>query len=69
VPGTITHALLGNIDWTMALALIVGVVPGALVGTRISLGSSDKFLRIGFALLLAVTGVMLGANAAKGLLG
>ena len=67
IPGTITHGLLGNIDWLMALALIVGVVPGALLGTRISLGSSEKFLRIGFAMLLAVTGVLLGANAVRGL--
>ncbi len=54
IPGTITHGLLGNIDWPMALALIVGVVPGALVGARLSMGSSEKALRIGFAALLAV---------------
>ncbi len=67
VPGTITHGLLGNIDWGMALALIIGVVPGALVGARISFGSSERFLRIGFSALLAVTAVALGANAIGGL--
>ncbi|NTU71706.1 MAG: sulfite exporter TauE/SafE family protein, partial [Coriobacteriia bacterium] len=34
VPGTITHALLGNIDWRIAAALAVGVVPGAFLGSR-----------------------------------
>jgi uncharacterized membrane protein YfcA len=67
IPGTITHALLGHIDWGMALALIVGVVPGALVGARVSLGSSEKFLRLGFAALLAISAVLLGLNAARGL--
>jgi uncharacterized protein len=67
IPGTITHAFLGNIDWTMALLLIVGVVPGALLGARLSLGSSEKSLRIGFATLLAITAVLLGYNAMSGL--
>ena len=29
VPGPITHALHGHIDWRFAAALIVGVIPGA----------------------------------------
>jgi hypothetical protein len=67
VPGTITHALLGNVDWSIALPLIIGVVPGAIIGARISLGSSEKALRIGFAVLLAVTGAILGVNTLRGL--
>lgn len=63
VPGTITHALLGNIDWTIGVALIAGIIPGALLGARISLGSSERFLRIGFALLLIVAGLALGADS------
>ncbi len=63
IPGTITHALLGNVDWSLALALVIGVVPGALLGARLSLGSSERSLRIGFAVLLAVTAVLLGWNS------
>ena len=27
IPGTITHAIQGDIDWTFAIALAVGVIP------------------------------------------
>lgn len=36
VPGTITHALQGNIDWPVALLLTVGVVPTAYIGARLA---------------------------------
>lgn len=68
IPGTITHGLLGNIDWTLALGLAVGVIPGALIGARISLGSSERALRLGFATLLAISGILLGVNSLRGLL-
>ena len=32
MPGTIVHALLGNIDWAIFLVLTLGVVPGARIG-------------------------------------
>lgn len=62
VPGTIAHAALGNIDWRYALGLIVGVVPGALVGARLTAGARERELRIGFAVLLVVTGIILAAS-------
>jgi len=62
IPGTISHYLLGNVDVRAALLLIVGVVPGALVGARITFGASDRAIRIGFAALLLVVGVILGAS-------
>ena len=61
VPGTITHALLGHVDWRIAATLVVGVVPGAWFGARITLGSSDRAVRIGFAIMLVVVGAWLGA--------
>lgn len=62
IPGAITHALLGNIDWAIAAGLAVGVIPGAALGARIALGSSDAKLRIGFALLLVASGVLLAVT-------
>ena len=56
VPGTITHAILGHIDWSIALVLTLGVVPGALLGARISLGSSERSIRLAFAGMLVVVG-------------
>ncbi len=35
VPGTITHAFQGDINWSFAVALAIGVIPGAQIGARI----------------------------------
>ena len=56
VPGTITHALLGHIDWRIALILTLGVVPGAWIGARMSLGAADRTIRVAFAAMLVVVG-------------
>jgi len=62
VPGTITHAWLGHVEWLLALVLTLGVIPGALVGSRITLGRSDRTVRIAFAVMLVIVGVWLGAS-------
>ena len=46
VPGTIVHALLGNIDWWVALFLTIGAVPGARIGAKLALGSGERTLRL-----------------------
>jgi uncharacterized membrane protein YfcA len=46
IPGTITHALLGHIDWLYALPLCVGIVPGARLGSHLAIRSSDRTLRL-----------------------
>ena len=38
IPGTLTHWALGHIDWTYALGLTLGVVPGAWLGARFKIG-------------------------------
>lgn len=57
VPTLVTHAAMGNIDWAISLAFAVGLVPGALVGSRIaprlptgSLRGVFGALLVGFAL-------------------
>ncbi|HVE94089.1 MAG TPA: sulfite exporter TauE/SafE family protein [Acidimicrobiales bacterium] len=45
IPGTITHALLGGVDWRYAGLLTLGVVPGARLGAALSLRASDRPLR------------------------
>jgi len=62
IPGTITHYYLGHVDVGIALALIVGVVPGALLGARLTIRAKDRNVRIGFAALLLVAGVALAAT-------
>ncbi|MGH9216590.1 MAG: sulfite exporter TauE/SafE family protein [Acidimicrobiales bacterium] len=56
VPGTITHALLGNIDWRFALLLTVGMIPGARLGAALTIRAEDRRLRL-------VVGAFLGATA------
>jgi uncharacterized membrane protein YfcA len=56
VPGTVVHAVLGNIDWIICLALVAGAVPGAHVGAHLALGARERNLRIlvgSFLLLIA----------------
>lgn len=62
VPATVTHALLGNIDWRIAIALSLTTIPGALVGARITRVASDRFVQLGFAALLVVAAVSLALN-------
>jgi uncharacterized membrane protein YfcA len=55
IPGTITHALLGHIDWRVAAALIIGVIPGARIGAAIAIRSTDRRLRVTVACFLGLT--------------
>ncbi|TLM78077.1 MAG: sulfite exporter TauE/SafE family protein [Actinobacteria bacterium] len=65
VPGTATHWALGNVDWGLAAALVVGVVPGALVGAKLTSVAADRAVRLGFAALLAATGAWLAYAVAS----
>jgi uncharacterized membrane protein YfcA len=62
VPGTITHAFLGHVDWRIALILTLGVIPGAWLGARLSLGAEDRSIRLAFAAMLIVVGVWLAIS-------
>lgn len=62
IPGTITHAALGNIDWRFAFFLTLGVIPGARIGSRLTVQANDLRLRNTVALFLAVVAVLYGAG-------
>jgi uncharacterized protein len=62
IPGTVTHAVQGGIDWRFALWLTVGVIPGAMLGSHVALRTSDARLRRAFGLFLAATAVIYGAG-------
>ena len=59
IPGSITHWLLGNVDLEVAALLIVGVVPGALLGARVTRAAREFVVRIGFSALLFVVATIL----------
>jgi uncharacterized membrane protein YfcA len=46
VPGTVVHWALGHIDLGICLALMVGGVPGALLGAALALGAKERTLRL-----------------------
>ena len=68
VPGTVTHALLGHIDGRVAVALIVGVVPGARIGAALAIRATDRRLRLTVASFLGVTAILYGASEVIALL-
>ncbi|MBN2822893.1 MAG: sulfite exporter TauE/SafE family protein [Coriobacteriia bacterium] len=68
VPGSITHYLLGHVDLLLAGTMALGVVPGALVGARVTAVASERTVKIAFSILLLITGAVL-ALAELGVLG
>lgn len=62
VPGTITHAFLGDIDWRFALLLSVAVIPGARLGAVIAIRASDRRLRMAVAVFLGMVAVVYAAG-------
>jgi uncharacterized membrane protein YfcA len=58
IPGTITHALLGDIDWRFAAFLALAVVPGARLGAAATLRASDRRLRVAVAGFLGAIAVV-----------
>lgn len=62
VPGTITHALLGDIDWRFALLLALGVIPGARLGAALTVRTADHRLRVIVALFLGATALVYGVG-------
>ncbi len=68
VPGTITHQLLGHIDWAFALPLSIAVIPGARVGAHLAIRSSDRSLRLSVAIVLGTIAIVYAAGEIVSLL-
>jgi hypothetical protein len=62
IPGTISHAALGNIDWGFALPLALGIVPGARIGAHITIGIGEHRLRILVGSVLGVIAIVYGLS-------
>jgi uncharacterized membrane protein YfcA len=62
LPGTITHALLGHIDWHLAALLALAVIPGARIGAALAIRSTNRRLRLTVALFLGVISVIYGVG-------
>jgi uncharacterized membrane protein YfcA len=62
VPGTVVHAFLHHISWTLFLYLVVGAIPGAYLGARLSIRTAERVLYVLFGLLLGFFGVVFIVN-------
>ena len=62
VPGVVTQAVLGNINWIAGIAVACGSVPGAMLGARLVPKVPERQLRFLFAGFLLVAAVMLVVN-------
>jgi uncharacterized membrane protein YfcA len=62
IPGTVTHAFLGDIDWRFAVLLAIGVVPGARLGAVAAIRAERDRLRLVVALFLGVIAVVYGVG-------
>ncbi|MDQ6797637.1 MAG: sulfite exporter TauE/SafE family protein [Actinomycetota bacterium] len=60
VPGTVTHAALGDVDWRLAVPLTLAVLPGARLGAAAAIAAKRRRLRLTVALLLGAIGVFYG---------
>ena len=68
VPALITHSLLGHINWAVALLLAVGVVPGATLGSHITVNTSDRTLRLLCGVFFIVLALVYGGAELHALL-
>jgi uncharacterized membrane protein YfcA len=62
LPGTVTHAILGDIDWRFAFWLAIGVVPGARLGAALAIRAGSTRLRLAVAVFLGGTAVLYAAG-------
>jgi uncharacterized protein len=69
IPGTITHAALGHIDWALVAVAVLGSVPGAWIGARVALGTRERTLRVLVGSFLLVVAAAYGVSEAAQLVG
>ncbi len=58
VPGSVIHSFLGHVDWTLVLALTLGVMPGAFTGSFFTLRARNRRVLLLFSFLLLAIGII-----------
>ena len=58
----IAHWVGGNIDFLLAGTILVGSIPGVIIGTNLSVKAPQKFLRYALAVVLIASGTTLVAE-------
>jgi uncharacterized membrane protein YfcA len=60
VPALVTHVALGHVNWWYALLLMAGGAPGAQIGSHLTLGASDRTVRLVFGAFMVVVAAIYG---------
>jgi hypothetical protein len=50
---------LGNVDFRLLATLLVGSIPGIIIGSRLTLRVDQRYVRVAIAVVLAVVGAKL----------
>ena len=66
VMGTIGKMATGQIIWLYAAALVIGTIPGAQLGGRVSKRVNTKNLRYAIAGIIAITGIRMWYQVMRG---
>lgn len=62
VPAMVTHAVLGHVNWSYALLLTVGVIPGARLGARFTIDGSEARLRLVMSIFFGLLAIVYGVR-------
>lgn len=68
IPGTLIHAQLGHVDWFIALAMMIGVMPGAYFGSFFTLRARNRRVLMLFSLFLTAIGIIFLCKEIGGLI-
>jgi len=67
VPGSIIHTQLGHVDWSISLAMILGVMPGAWLGSFFTLRARNRRVLLLFSCFLFTIGIIFLFKEIRGL--
>lgn len=62
IPGVVEQAILGNINYFAGISIVVGTIPGAVIGARLVRVIPERQLRFAFGGFLLVAAVLLMLN-------
>lgn len=62
IPGVIEQGIIGNINYLAGIAIVIGTIPGAVIGARLVMKVPERTLRLLFGCFLIVAAVMLVLN-------
>ena len=62
IPGVIEQGIIGNINYLAGIAIVIGTIPGAVIGAKLVTKVPERTLRLLFGCFLIVAAIMLVLN-------